>query len=60
MTKLLKIFLLLLFCSSCTIGEKKEVVVDLLIFGYSGFCFKDSLNNIYPSDEIFYNDSVKL
>ena len=60
MTKLYKILILLLFCSSCNFGEKKEIVVDLLIFGHSGFCYKDSLNNIYPSDEIFNNDSVKL
>ena len=60
MTRLLKLFLFLLFCNSCNVGEKKEVIDEFLIFGYSGFCLKDSLNNIYPSNEIFYNDSVKF
>jgi len=58
--RLLEIFLLLLLCNSCKIGEKKEVVDELLIFGYSGFCFRDSLNHVYPSYEEEINDSVKL
>ena len=60
MTRFLQILLLVLLINSCKTDEKKEVIDELLIFGYSGFCFKDSLNQIYHSDEIFYNDSVKL
>lgn len=60
MIRLLGIFLLLLFCITCKIGEKKETVDELLIFGYSGFCFRDSFNHVYPSYEDQINDSVKL
>ena len=60
MTRLLQILLLVLLVNSCRTEEKKEVVDELLIFGYSGFCLKDSANKIYPSDEIFYNNSFKL
>jgi hypothetical protein len=45
---------------SCSTDEKKEVIDDILIFGYSGFCYKDSVNKRYYSDEIFHNDSVNL
>jgi hypothetical protein len=51
--------LILLLCNSC-IGEKKEVVDELLIFGYSGFCLVDSLNQAYPMSAWEYNDSVKF
>jgi hypothetical protein len=58
--RLLKILFILLFLSSCTSLKKKETVKDFVLFGYSGYCFKDSINRIYPSNEIWYNDSVKL
>ena len=60
MTRLLQILFLVLLTNSCKTYEKKEVIDELLIFGYSGFCFKDSANQIYHSDEIYYNDSVRL
>lgn len=60
MTRLLQILLLVLLANSCKPYEKKETIDELLIFGYSGFCLKDSVNQIYPSDEIFHNDSIRL
>ena len=52
--------ILLVFMASCQTKGPKEIIDELLIFGYSGFCFKDSANRVYPSDEIWYNDSVRL
>lgn len=59
MRRLLDWMLILLLCNSC-IGEKKEVVDELLIFGYRGFCLVDSLNQPYPIEELEYNDSVNF
>ncbi len=51
------ILLLYLLCNSCKFTENKESVDELLIYGYSGFCLKDSLNHqIYPCDDMSYND----
>lgn len=52
--------ILLTLGTSCQTNEQKEIIDELLIFGYSGFCFKDSSNKVYPSDEIWYNDSIRL
>jgi hypothetical protein len=60
MKRFVQLLLLFLLINSCKTYESEEVVDELLIFGYSGFCFKDSLNQIYHSDEIFYNDSIKI
>jgi hypothetical protein len=45
---------------SCQSNKPKEIIDELLIFGYSGFCFKDSTSKTYLSDEIWYNDSIRL
>lgn len=52
--------ILIIIGISCQSNEPKEIIDKLLIFGYSGFCFKDSTNKTYPSDEIWYNDSIRF
>ena len=36
------------------------MIARLVVFGYNGYCVRDSLNNIYPGSEVYYNDSIKL
>jgi hypothetical protein len=60
MKYLLKILILFLLITSCQTKEKQVVVNELLIFGSSGFCMKDSLNNVYPSGAFHYVDNVNL
>ncbi len=61
MTKLhLLLIVLILFIQSCKTPERKETIDELLIFGYSGFLLKDSLNNTYPSNYTHYQDSIRL
>jgi hypothetical protein len=60
MNRILEILILLFLFTSCKTKEKREVVDELLVFGYTGFCYKDSVGNLYPTSEIWYNSSVKL
>jgi hypothetical protein len=54
------LIVLILFTQSCKTPERKETIDELLIFGYSGFLLKDSLNNTYPSGYMHYNDTISL
>jgi len=58
MTRSIVIVLLLLLINSCKTAEKKEVIDELLVFGHSGFCIKDSSNQIYPPEQIWKNNSI--
>jgi hypothetical protein len=60
MNKLLIILVPLLLLNSCKTKEKRVIVDELLVFGSSGFCMKESLNNIYPSGALHYYDSIRL
>jgi hypothetical protein len=60
MNKLPLFIILILFTQSCRTPERQETIDELLIFGYSGFLLKDSLNNIYPVTYLRDNDSIEL
>jgi hypothetical protein len=60
MKKLLIVLVPILLFNSCKTKEKRVVVDELIVFGTSGFCMKDSLNNIYPSGAMHYYDSIRL
>jgi hypothetical protein len=60
MKKLLFILVSLLLLNSCRTKGKRVTVDELIVFGYSGFCMKDSLNIIYPSGYWHYNETARL
>jgi hypothetical protein len=60
MKRILTALIPLLLFNSCITQEKKVTIDEILIFGYSGFCLKDSLNNVYTPSEIWLHDSIKL
>ena len=60
MKKVLTIIILFAILVSCKKTDEKEHITELIVFGYSGFCLKDSLNNTYPKDQICNCDSINL
>lgn len=52
MTRKLSILLIILSVFSCVKKEKSETIENLVLFGYSGFCFKDSANWIFDSTKL--------
>jgi hypothetical protein len=60
MKRILNLLVPLLLFNSCITKQKSVTVDQLLIFGYSGFCMRDTLNNIYPSSAMHDNYSFRL
>jgi len=42
----------LIFLSSCVHKPEKETIDELLLFGYMGFCYKDSITKEYDSTKL--------
>ena len=54
------LIILILFVQSCKTPERAESIDELLVFGYSGFSLKDSLNNTYFLNYLPYKYSGRL
>lgn len=63
----IKFLIILLFISSCSKTQEKEKVEEFVLFGYRGFCIKDSTKGILDSTKLdireyfeFKNGDVKV